>query len=144
MEGKEVEGGMFGGSEFITGGGCGCTDGGDVKHGGGLFEDLRPTQGIANFYPFNWTLHGIASSLMLLGIILLVVWMFMPDADNALAISGTAFLLFYVIVDFWGVVSGSDSIVYKSVNRIKAELTAKAASSLANAVTDTMMSQPII
>lgn len=113
---KEGEGGMFGGSEFITGGGCGCADGGDVKYGGGLFEDLYPVKGIANFNPLNWTLHGVASSLMLLGILLLVIWMFMPDASDGLAILAGVFALFYVLFDIINTTPVGKAAVNLSIN----------------------------
>lgn len=132
---------MFGGSEFITGGGCGCADGGDVKHGGGLFEDLRPTKGIASIYPRNWTVHGAAAALMLLSILLLIIWMFMPDADNALAISAGVFALFYLVVEILSVTPYVKDYVNNSFNSSAA---AKAASSLTNAVADTTMSLPIM
>lgn len=94
---------MFGDSEYIKGGeGCGCTSGG--KFGGGVAADMWPKKGMADaMNPKNWTVHNMATVLMIIGIVCLIIYTFLPGTGAGWAYAAGVFAAIYVIIDLGSV-----------------------------------------
>ena len=100
-----MSGKQFGNSEYVDGAGCGCggVDGGGVT-GGGLVADLWPKVGLQHaMNPKSWTAHNVATVLMIIGVMCLLIYTFLPGTGPGWAYTAGVFAFIYVVVDLMSV-----------------------------------------
>lgn len=81
----------FGGaSEYMTGG----------VEGGGLVADMWPKSNLeVVMNPKNWTVHNLATVLMIIGVLCLVIYTFLPGTSEGWAYTAGVFAAIYLVVD---------------------------------------------